>query len=202
MKLHNSPLSPFGRKVMLVLHETELASRVEVVMQAVSPTNSTSPVHADNPLGKIPCLVLDEGFALYDSRVICDYLDTLHKGPRLIPTDGPARYLALRQQALADGITDAAVLIRYETFLRPEEKRWPEWIEGQLGKLRRGLDQLERESAGFGDAVHIGVLAAAATVGYVDFRLPDEDWRATRPNLAAWFARFSERPSMQATLPK
>ena len=102
---------------------------------------------ADNPLGKIPCLVLDDGGALYDSRVICEYLDTLHPGARLFPAGGAARWEALRLQALADGIMDAALLTRYETFLRPEALRWPAWVDGQLDKVTRALDRIEAVEA-------------------------------------------------------
>ncbi len=108
---------------------------------------------ADNPLGKIPCLVLDDGGALYDSRVICEYLDTLHQGARLFPAGGAERWEALRLQALADGIMDAALLTRYETFLRPEALRWTAWVDGQLDKVRRALDRIEAvEAPGFGGA--------------------------------------------------
>jgi glutathione S-transferase len=156
---------------------------------------------AANPLGKVPCLVPAEGDALYDSRVICEYLDGLHDGPRLFPIAGPQRWVALRRQALADGIMDAAVLARYETFLRPEERRWPAWIDGQLDKVTRGLDRLENEAGQLEARVDVGAIATACALGYLDFRFADLDWRRSRPGLAAWFTAFAARESMLRTLP-
>ena len=139
-------------------------------------------------MAKIPCLVLADGFALYNSRVICEYLDTLHGGPRMFPPEGPARWAALQLQSLADGITDAALLARYESFLRPEPQRWPAWIDGQLDKVTRGLDRIEAvEASSFGERLDIGVITVACAVGYLDFRFPGMAWRTTRPALAAWY---------------
>ncbi|NJO38240.1 MAG: glutathione S-transferase, partial [Rhizobiales bacterium] len=119
-----------------------------------------------------------------------------------IPASGQARWTALRREALADGILDAAVGRRYETFLRPKALQWDQWIDGQRGKFIRGLDQLEREAAGFGDLVDIGTIAAACVCGYMDFRYAAESWREGRPNLAAWFESFSKRPSIATTAPE
>ena len=157
---------------------------------------------ADNPLGKIPCLVLDDGGALYDSRVICEYLDTLHQGARLFPAGGAERWEALRLQALADGIMDAALLTRYETFLRPEALRWTAWVDGQLDKVARALDRIEAVAApAFGARVDIGTITVACALGYLDFRFGSLDWRGSRPVIAAWYEGFAARPSMQATTP-
>jgi glutathione S-transferase len=145
--------------------------------------------------------VTDDGQALFDSRVICEYLDSRHDRPKLFPA-GPARWPALRRQAQADGILDAGILARYETVLRPEERRWPDWIEGQKAKIARALDALEGEAEGFGDAVDIGTIAVGCALGWLDFRYAADDWRAGRPALAAWFERFAKRPSMAATVPK
>jgi glutathione S-transferase len=202
MKLHYNVASPFVRKVMAVAIETGLEDRLEPVTRMVTPVKPDANLARDNPLGKIPCLITEDGMALYDSRVICEYLDRLHDRPKMFPPDGPARWSALRRQAEGDGIMDAAVLIRYETFLRPEERRWPEWIEGQKQKFRRALDALETEAAAFGDTVDIGTINIGCALGYLDFRYGDEDWRGSRPRLAAWFARFSERPSMARTAPQ
>jgi glutathione S-transferase len=201
MKLHYNRASPFVRKVMAVAIETGLDDRLEPVSRMMTPVKPDADLAKDNPLGKVPCLVTDDGATLYDSPVICEYLDSLHHGPKMFPGAGPARWKALRRQAEGDGIMDAGVLARYETFLRPQERRWPEWIEGQKGKFRRALDSLEAEAEDFGDSADIGTIAIGCALGYLDFRYADEDWRATRPGLAAWFERFSKRPSMARTAP-
>ena len=202
MKLHSNVASPFARKVRAVAIETGLAGRIEEFDRRVTPVQPDPAIVRDNPLGKIPCLVTDEGVALYDSRVICEYLDGLHDGQRLFPPSGPARWTALRRQAQGDGIMDAGVLARYETFLRPEERRWPDWIQNQKEKFRRALDALEAEAEDFGETVDIGTIAIGCALGYLDFRYASESWRSGRPKLAAWFERFAERPSMAATAPK
>ena len=205
MRLHTNPASPFGRKVKVLAHEAGVFGRLELLDEAVTPVSVNEAVQAANPLGKIPCLVTDEGgLALYDSRVICEYLDGLgHDGPRLFPDAGdPARWRALTMQALGDGIMDAAVGTRYETFLRPEAHRWPDWVRGQKAKVARGLDRLEAEANGLGGGVHVGLITAACALGYLDFRFSDDPWREGRPGLAAWFERFDARPSMQATRPR
>lgn len=202
MRLHYSPASPYARKVLVVAHETGLAAHVEPVSRVVSPVTVESDVAADNPLGKVPCLVTDDGLVLYDSRVICDYLDSLHAGHKLYPHEGPARWLAMRREALGDGICDASLLHRYESVLRPADLQWADWLEGQDGKVRRALDQLEAEAESFPPLPDIGQIAIAAALGYRDYRFADNDWRDGRPKLASWFAEFSKRPSMQATAPE
>jgi glutathione S-transferase len=201
MKLHHNVASPYARKVMAVAIETGLADRLEPVSRMMTPIKPNAELVADNPLGKIPCLITDDGMALYDSRVICEYLDGLHAGPKMFPAGGPVRWTALRRQAEGDGMLDAALLARYETFLRPEERRWPEWLEGQKLKFRRALDALEGEAAAFAGTVDIGTIAIGCALGYLDFRYSDDGWRTTRPRLAAWFERFSERPAMARTAP-
>ena len=202
MKLHSNPASPYGRKVKVVAHETGLFERLTVHNLQTSAVGPDLGLVADNPLGKIPCLVLEDGGALYDSRVICEYLDTLHHGPRLFPTGGAERWQALRLQALGDGIMDAALLARYETFLRPEELRWPAWVDGQLDKVQRALDRLEAVDApGFGGRLDIGIVTVACALGYLDFRYGALDWRRGRSALAEWFAAFAARPSMTGTAP-
>ena len=200
MKLRHSPGSPYVRKVMVAAIETGLAGRIEKIPTKVVPVTPNDALQAENPLVKVPALTTDGGEVLYDSPVICEYLDTLHDGRKLFPAAGPARWTALRRQALGDGILDAAILGRYETNLRPEELRWDAWIDGQRRKVRGGLDALERET--LDGTVDIGTITISCALGYLDFRQIEEGWRATRPQLAAWFAEFARRPSLQETIPQ
>lgn len=201
MKLWYSPASPFARKVRACAIELGLAARIEAVAITVAPNKPNLEFARENPLIKIPALEAEDGTVLYDSRVICEYLDALAGGNRLFPAAGAARWNALRRQALGDGITDAGILRRYELALRPEALRWPDWLAGQLAKMDHGLDAAEREAPGWGEAFDIGHLALACGLGWLDFRFADAGWRASRPRLAAWFARVSERPSLAQTVP-
>ena len=202
MKLHSNPASPFGRKVKVIAYEKGLIDRISLHVLQTTAVGPDLGLVADNPLGKIPCLVLEDGAPLYDSRVICEYLDQLRAAPRLFPESGPDRWDTLRLQALGDGIMDAALLVRYETFLRPEALRWSAWVDGQLDKVHRGLDRVETvDASGFGGRVDIGTIAIACALGYLDFRFATMGWRETRPALAEWFETFAERPSMQSTRP-
>jgi glutathione S-transferase len=155
----------------------------------------------DNPLMKIPALVTDAGETLYDSPVICEYLDTLHQKPKFFPEVGARRFAAMRLQALTDGMMDAAVLCRYETAARPEALRWKDWIEGQKRKVFGGLDVLEAEADSWGDEFGIGQIGVACVLGYLDFRFAGWGWRTGHPKLAGWFERVSRRPSVAATAP-
>jgi glutathione S-transferase len=198
MQLLYSPTSPYVRKVLVVAFEKGIEDRIERRL-----TNILEP-HADflarNPLGKIPVLISDDGEALYDSPVIAEYLDASFPGPRLLPPAGPARFHALRQQALADGLLDAGVA-RLLEGRRPEAERSQAWTVKQTGVVARALDALEAEAAGLHDAITIGAIAIGCALGWLDFRFPHEPWRNARPALAEWFARFSQRRSMQATIP-
>lgn len=200
MKLYHNPASPFVRKVRVVAIECGVADQLQMEEIALTPVSTPDALAGDNPLGKIPSLVLDNGECLYDSRVICEYLDHEFNGG-LYPAAGPARWSALRLQATAIGFCDAAVLVRYEGFVRPEDKQWPEWIEGQLNKCRRALDVMEQECLSFGDRVDIGTLSSAIALGYFDFRNPAEKWRERAPALADWYQGFSQRPSLVQTQP-
>ncbi|MGI9436366.1 MAG: glutathione S-transferase [Geminicoccaceae bacterium] len=202
MKLHFALPSPYVRKVRAVAAELGLDGRIELLNRVTTPVSSEAELIADNPLGKIPCLITDDGEALYDSRVICAYLDSLVDGSAMIPEAGPACWTALRRQALADGILDAAVGTRYETFLRPKELQWEGWINAQMGKIRQSLDQLEKEADGFGETVDVGTIAVACATGYLDFRYPDEGWRDGRQRLAGWYETFAQRPSIATTGPE
>ena len=201
MKLHYNVASPYVRKVVAVAIETGLRERLELAERKMSPVNPSAELNRDNPLGKIPCLVTDDGMVLYDSRVVCEYLDGLHRGPKMFPAAEPARWEALRRQAEGDGMLDAGVGARYETFLRPEERRWLEWVQGQKAKIARALDALDGEAASFGDTVDIGTITIGCALGYLDFRYAADDWRRGRPELAAWYDTFARRPSMAETAP-
>ena len=194
--------SPFVRKVRVFARETGLDKNIEEIVTAVSPVQENASLAQANPLAKIPALILDDGTTLFDSPVICEYLDSLHPGRKLFPATGPARWTALKLQATGDGILDAGILCRYEMAVRPKELRWAAWIAGQKTKWHGGLDLLEREANGLDGEITIGSITAACALGWLDFRYGDDNWRATRPGLARWYEKFSARPSMQATLPQ
>jgi glutathione S-transferase len=208
MKLRYSPTSPFVRKVTVVAHETGLDARIERIPTVVAPTKRNDDVARENPLVKIPALTTDDGQVIYDSAVICEYLDTVQTGPKLFPVAGKARWLALRQQALGDGILDAGILGRYES-LRPREFQWSEWTDAQLRKVRGALSALEMEceagelaSVTAGSLPSIGQITIGCALGYLDFRYASEAWRERHKRLAAWYDDFAKRPSMQQTAPK
>src|SRR5207237_10697175 len=144
MKLRHAAASPFVRKVMVVAHEHGLLDRIELVPTAVSPVQANDSLAADNPLMKVPSLTTDDGQVLFDSPVICEYLDGLASGRKFFPPSGPARWTALRQQALGDGVLDALVLCRYETT-RPDDKRWNGWTDGQMKKAHQGPGPVQPE---------------------------------------------------------
>jgi len=205
MKLLTAPASPFGRKVKIVAIEKGVLDRIEIVPVTTTPAAPNEGLARDNPLAKIPTLVQDDGHSLYDSFVICDYLDTLHTGEKVIPASGARRWEVLTVHALGNGMADAAILCRYESVLRPEALRWPDWLNGQMKKVTGGLDWLEANVASVGRAgaaeVDLGQIAVACALGYLDFRFADMDWRMARPRLSGWFNEFSQRASMQRTMP-
>jgi glutathione S-transferase len=201
VKLRYSPTSPYVRKVMVVALETGLAGKLEKIETSVAPTKPNLDVAKVNPLIKVPALALDSGETLFDSPVICEYLDSLHGGAKLFPASGPARWTALRRQALGDGILDAAILTRYES-IRPDSFKWPDWIEGQMTKVRTALAELETEADKLGTTVDIGTITIGCALGYLDFRFAGENWPAKHPKLAKWYAGFAKRPSMAETAPK
>ena len=205
MRLYSSSATPFGRKVEVVAIEKGLADEIEIVAMSTSPTSPHEGLARVNPLIKIPALVRDDGRALYDSLVICDYFDTL-RPPRVIPESGAKRWDVLTVHALASGICEAAVSARYEQALRPEPLRWPDWVKAQLKKIESGLDWLEGNAALLGDPatahVDLAQVAVGCALDYLDFRFAELGCRRTRPRLAAWSAEFSKRPSMQRTMPK
>ncbi|QQX58458.1 glutathione S-transferase [Pseudomonas chlororaphis] len=202
MTLFHNPASPYVRKVMVLLHETGQLDRVALHASQLTPVNPDAALNQDNPLGKIPALRLADGNVLYDSRVILDYLDQQHVGNPLIPREGSARWRRLTLAALADGIMDASVLIRYELALRAPEKHWELWLDGQRDKIRRALAVLEADAiAELASHFDVAAISVACALGYLDFRHPDLQWRDAQPRLAAWYAEVSQRPSMLATQP-
>jgi glutathione S-transferase len=198
MKLFYSPASPFVRKVVLVLHETEQLDDVELQLVATTVTEPDSALAASNPLAKIPALAREGGPTLYDSRVICEFLDS-RAGSTLYRGGWDIKVL----EATADGIMDAAVSMSYEKRLRPAEKQWDAWLKGQTRKVLGGCSAVEtRWMPLLSGPINIGQLAVAAALDYVDFRHPDLNWRAAAPELAAWFKTFETRPAMVATNPR
>lgn len=197
MQLLYQTHSPYARKALVFAHEAGLAGRIEVVHHETSPTLRNAEVYAQNPLGKVPVLIRPGLTPLFDSDVICAYLDTLHGGPRLIPADGEARWHALQWQAVAQGLADAGIKVRWETVRRPQALRYDALREGYTQKLLESYDWLERTLDD--DApVHVGHIAVATALSWLAFRqLPD--FRAGRPRLSAWFDGFERRDSMRAT---
>lgn len=200
--LHYSPTSPYVRKVMVTLHETRQTDTVTLVTGSGTPVAPNAVVTGRNPLGKVPALARDDGCALYDSRVICRYLaECAPEGPALYPR-APRLWESLTLEATADGILDAALLIRYEISLRAESDRSVAWMDGQWAKVIRALDTFEgRWLAHLAGPLCIGQIATGCALGYLDFRFADRDWRSGRPGLSDWFARFDARASMIATRP-
>ncbi len=199
MKLFFMPTSPYVRKVRVTAIETGLDSRIERVLALVVPEASAE-LLAENPLGKIPTLVTDGGETLFDSRVICEYLDSLHDGQRLFPAEGGSRWRALRWQALGDGILDAAVGVRYEV-LRPEGERSQAWLAKQRAKITRSLAALGEETEALSSApMTIGQIAIGCALAYLDFRGAVGEWRTSYAPIAAWHDSFSQRSSMKATV--
>lgn len=198
MRLRFSTTSPFARKVRVVALETGQEAALELVKTVT--TDPASGLAQDNPLGKIPVLILDNGDKLYDSPVICEYLDSCHQGTPLYPAAGPKRWTALRRQALADGMMDASVLRMYERR-RPENQRSSDWDAAQKARVVRGLAALEAEAGQLGEQPDIGNLSVAVLLDYLDFRFSGENWRNGHAALAAWHKRFSARPSLATTMP-
>jgi glutathione S-transferase len=199
MKLHWSPRSPFVRKVMVVVHELGLADRIACVRTVAASTKPHAALMQDNPLSKIPTLVLDDGTVIYDSPVICEYLDSLDGTPKLHPAEPKARLVALRRQALGDGFLDMLVLLRDERM-----RANPSDVHKASAAVRKAavLKCLEQEAEALAATpFSIGHVAIGCALSYLDFRYADEDWRKDRPRIARWHATFAARPSVRATEP-
>lgn len=201
MKLYWSPRSPYVRKVMVCAHETGLSNRIETISAVVAMTRPHLELMRENPLGKIPTLITDDGKVLFDSAMICEYLDSLHRGPRLFPSTPEARWEALRWHALGDGMLDLLILWRNE-LLRPQIQRSAEIIAAFDLKVRTAVSALDREAAAITDApFSIGHIAIGCALGYIDFRFPEMAWREGRPGISRWFEMFAQRPAARLTLP-
>lgn len=196
MRLRWSPTSPFVRKVVAAMKEKGVEELVE--KEKSNPLSRTDRAATPNPLGKIPCLIADDGAAIYDSPVIVEYLDDACDGPDMVPRSGPARWAALRRQALADGMLEAMVACFVESLRKPE-RRSEAFMAHQKSVAFSGIEALEGEAAAMAGVVDVGTIAAAVALSYAGTAFPDDDWRAGRPALAAWFADFSRRPSMTET---
>jgi len=199
MKLFFSPTSPYVRKCLVAARELGLDQRIELLPSNAHPVQRDRKLIDNNPLGKVPTFVTDDGQVLYDSRVICEYLDHL-AGGKLFGAPGKARWTALTLQALGDGILDGALLARYEDVARPEPLRWSDWRAGQLDKGETSLAWLEAHPELL-DAtrVDIGSIALACALWYLDLRFGDIGWRGRHAGVARWYEAFSQRPSLQAS---
>ena len=202
MKLYFSQTSPYARKVRLAAAHLGLADAIDLVAVTTTPIAEDGSVAAANPLGKIPALVLADGTALFDSRVIVEYLDAHAGGGGVLPpARDPERWQTLRLQAVADGLLDAALLSRYEVALRPGEFLWRDWLAGQGRKIDRALSALEADVARLQTGAALNAIAAACALGYLDFRFPELGWRKSRPKLAAFYDAYAQRPEMALTDP-
>ncbi len=196
MKFAYSPASPYARKALACAIARGIDSRLELWK-----VGTTDPALLPiNPLSKIPTLVTDDGVSLYDSPVICEYLDSLGDAPKLFPPPGPARWTALRQQALADGILDASQPRRREIAL-PQDQGRVDYIAQQRGKVARSVAALESEAGTLGQLATIGEITVACALGYLDFRYANEPWRPGHPKLEAWYAKVVALPPLARTMP-
>ncbi len=198
MKLYSSPTSPFARKVRIVIREKGASQLIAEEM--VAALSDPAELHAANPLGKVPALLLDDGTTLFDSPLICEYLDATLNGPALLPSTGAARWQVQRLHAIGDGIADAAVALVFEKN-RPEPERSANWMGRWRRAITRSLDLLEAEAASLDEQMTLGTIAVECALGYLDFRHGDLGWREERPHLAAFFKKASGRAVFRETAP-
>ena len=199
MKLIHSAASPYARKARVTAIETGLSDKLEI--EGIVPWEDPDGYRDVNPVGKVPALVRDDGPPLYQSNLVCEYLDS-QGTTKIYPVAGPDRWTALRQIAAADGILDASVGEGREGMFHEGDAVSAKLIARQELSVNMALDQLEAEAADLSGPVTIGQVAVACALAYRDFRFADVDWRADRPNLTAWFAEFAQRPSMIETDPE
>lgn len=202
MKLFYAEPSPFARKVRVLIRELGLDDAVEEIAVHTTPIAPSDEVTAKNPLSKIPTLVTGEDESLYDSRVILAYLASLKPDGELLEPPASERWRAMRRHALADGILGAGILHRYELVIRPEQLRWPQWLDAQKGKIIRALDALQNDPPQAGPQIGVDAIAVACMLAWLDFRMPDITWRASAPALSAFWDEMSIRRSIVETVPK
>ena len=202
MKLHYAPQSPFARKVRAAAIELGLSGSIDLEYTEVVPGHPNRAFgQSHNPLRKIPALVLDDGTTIYDSTVICEYLDDLAGGGIIIPQFTSRRWRVLTNHALAQGMCDFVILIRYETWLRPEALRWSSWTDEHWDKINSGLAWFDQNNAELDGSVNVAHLALGSLLGYIDFRWPENGWRGRFPSVSVWFAELERRPSFLETRP-
>lgn len=202
MKLTFSPASPFARKVRICAIELGLIDRIELVPTAVAPgTPNEQYAHDINPLRKLPVLILDDGSAIADSLVICEYLDDLAGGGKLMPLSGPERWKVKTEHSLLQGMLDAMLLCRYERLLRPKSKAWDLWYDDQWDRAWQGFARFNASPDVLARPFDITQIALTCALGYADFRFPDQDWRKAFPKLATFNKTMLKRPSVKISVP-
>jgi glutathione S-transferase len=202
MKLTFSPASPYARKVRIAAIELGLIGKIELVPATVQPTKSNLEYQRDiSPLRKLPALILDDGSAIVDSYVIVEYLDDLAGGGKLIPASGEAKWRVKTEHSILQGMLEAMLLCRYETFLRPEDKRWKTWVDDQWDRAWQGLAMFERRTDTLSRPLDITQIALVCVLGYADFRFPDCGWRKAYPKLDTFHETMLKRPSIKDTVP-
>lgn len=202
MKLYQSATSPFVRKVKLTAAELGLLGQIEMLdvsdeYKKGGPLAREQNIVKLNPLGQVPTMVTEDGTVIADSRVICEYLNHRGKG-EIFPSDPGKRWNALTEQTIGDGLLDAALLARYEILLRPQERQWQPWQDGQMTKIRAALAIVEQKAASFGERIDIGTISFASALAYLDLRFADLDWRRDHKAAATWFAAIEARPAFAA----
>ena len=197
MKLYTSPTSPYGRKAHMIILELGLEKQIEIVNKV--PMEDPEDLHSSNPIGKVPCLVFEDGQSLYDSPVICEYIDA-HNGHKFVPSQGAERWDCLRRQALGDGVLDACFSRTMER-LKPEELRSELWLSRWRNAIYRGLDVMTNDLSSAGERFDLGDVTAACALGYLDLRHGDLEWRKGREGLTDWFDIVSQRSCMIGTSP-
>lgn len=202
MQLRFSPTSPFVRKVRITAIEAGLQDQIEHI--TTDPWSAETDLRQTNPLSKVPCLITDDGDAIYDSPVICEYLDSLNTGTKLFPEDPATRFKVLTLAAAGDGMTDAGILHLVESVRRPQELKWDWWDERQQTTMQTAMAVLNAAAPSMATTdgpITIAEITAGSGLGWVDLRFPDLDWRSANPALGEWFAKISERPSFKETVP-
>jgi glutathione S-transferase len=197
MKIYFSPWSPFVRKCLVAAKELGIDARIELLPSNAHPIDRDREIIEKNPLGQVPTLLADDGQVLHDSRVICEYLDELAQGS-LFPRNGRERWLALSLQSLGDGMSDAALLARYEDVARPEAIRWADWRAAQLDKVNTSLKALDAAPHQLTGRIDIGAIAIGCALWYLDLRFDGFGWRERYPAVNSWYSEFGRRPSMVA----